>query len=129
MQTLAAIQTSQPNGADAGTAPPPRLVKAAHEFEAQLMKELMAPLTKAMSVPGLGASEDEDSQDSGSGGALAEFASEALGKALSEAGGFGIAKQILREIGHTGGRKGNQGQAASNPKTDTIGLRSIHAND
>jgi Rod binding domain-containing protein len=72
-------------------------VKAAHEFEAQMMKELLKPLTHSSSS--LGAGEDDDSGDeSGSTGALGEFASEALGKALSEGGGFGIATGIIRQL-------------------------------
>jgi hypothetical protein len=118
METLGisnpAASAAEPNTATAS--PPPRLVKAAHEFEAQLMKELMAPLTKSASVPGGSGSEDGDDQDSGSAGALGEFASEALGQALSAAGGFGIAKGILDEIGHANDRIGNHGLPPSNPK-------------
>jgi len=81
------------------TEPQPRLVRAAHEFEAQMMKELMKPMTSASSLTG----EDSDSDpESGSGGALTEFASEALGKALSERGGFGIAKRIVQDLSHSG---------------------------
>jgi hypothetical protein len=90
--------------------PSPRLVKAAHEFEAQLMKELMAPLTRGASVPvvgGDGAGDDEE-VESGSSGALAEFAAETLGHALSVAGGFGIANRILGEIGPAGGHRSNE---------------------
>jgi hypothetical protein len=109
MQPLQINQTSQANTASA--LPQPRLVKAAHEFEAQMMKELMAPLTKDSTVPDVagGSGGIEDDQDSGSSGALGSFASEALGKALSEAGGFGIAHQILGEIGHSNGHIGNHG--------------------
>jgi hypothetical protein len=78
-------------------------VKAAHEFEAQLMKELMAPLTRGSSIPGVGGNADEDDSESGSAGALGEFAAEALGQAMSAAGGFGIANRILGEIGPAGG--------------------------
>jgi Rod binding domain-containing protein len=41
---------------------------------------------------------------SGSGGALADFASGALGQALSERGGFGVADKIVRELSHTHSR-------------------------
>ena len=68
------------------TAPQPRLVRAAHEFEAQMMKELLKPMTDADGLDGRGRR-----LGFGSGGALGEFASEALGQALSEQGGFGIA--------------------------------------
>lgn len=72
--------------------PSPRLVSAAHEFEGQMLKELLKPMTES---DGLGGS-DADS------GILGEFASEALGKALSEQGGFGIAKQILAHFSQSG---------------------------
>jgi len=75
------------------SAPQPRLVKAAHEFEAQMMQELLKPLTSGNGLDG----EDSDVA-SGSGGALGAFASEALGKALSEHGGFGIANSIMRQL-------------------------------
>jgi Rod binding domain-containing protein len=83
----------------------PRLTRAAHEFEAQMMKELLKPISSADALPG--ASEDsglELGSVSGSGGALADFASEALGRALSERGGFGIADRIVRELGHANQR-------------------------
>src|ERR1700677_4142991 len=111
MNTLGVSQMSSASQASAPLAvPQPRLVKAAHEFEAQMMKEMMAPLTKSTSVPGVGGGDDDD-QDSGSGGALGEFATEALGKALSAAGGFGIANRVVGEIGHAGGHTGTGGPA------------------
>jgi Rod binding domain-containing protein len=111
MNTLGVSQTIAASEGNAGPAlPQPRLVKAAHEFEAQMMKEMMAPLTKSTSVPGVGGGGNDDDQDSGSGGALGEFAAEALGQALSAAGGFGIANQVIAEVGHAGGpTAGNQG--------------------
>jgi Rod binding domain-containing protein len=74
------------------TAPSPKLVSAAHEFEAAMMKELMAPLQTG---DGLGGG---DGDDEGSSSALGSFAGEALGKAISEHGGFGIAKSILHQL-------------------------------
>ena len=70
--------------------PKPRLVKAAHEFEAQLMKELLSPMTHTIGM--------EDDSESGSAGALADFASGALGQALSMRGGLGIADSIIRSL-------------------------------
>jgi len=46
-------------------APQPRLARAAHEFEAQMMKELLKPMTDS---DGLGG--DADESGSGSNGAL-----------------------------------------------------------
>jgi Rod binding domain-containing protein len=79
--------------------PEPRLVHAAHEFEAQMMQELLKPMMSSNGLDG-----EESDSASGSGGALGEFASEALGRALSEQGGFGIATSVVRELSHTGNR-------------------------
>lgn len=70
-----------------------RLVKAAHEFEAQMMGELLKPLTAGNGLDG-----EESDTASGSGGALGAFASESLGRGLSEHGGFGIATSIVKQL-------------------------------
>jgi Rod binding domain-containing protein len=101
MQSVAAI--TRADGAADQVTPQPRLVRAAHEFEAQMMNELMKPMTHGSSLTG----EDDDSDSgSGSGGALGEFATEAMGKALSEHGGFGIASSIIKDLSHSGNQKG-----------------------
>jgi len=98
MHSIAAATAA---GAGDAATPQPRLVRAAHEFEAQMMKELMKPMTRGNSLTG----EDEHSDSgAGSGGALGEYASEALGRALSERGGFGIATQIVKDLSHSGNR-------------------------
>lgn len=79
------------------TAPQPRLVRAAHEFEAQMMKELLKPMTGGDGLTGGG---EEDG--SGAGSALGEFAAEALGRTLSERGGLGIANSIVKDLSHSG---------------------------
>jgi Rod binding domain-containing protein len=88
-------------GGKIDAAPSPRLVRAAHEFEGQMMKELLKPMTNGDALTGT--EEDADSS-AGSSGALGEFASEALGQSLSERGGFGIADRIIKELSHTGNR-------------------------
>ncbi|MDR3796509.1 MAG: hypothetical protein P4K93_00055 [Terracidiphilus sp.] len=80
-------------------APSPRLVRAAHEFEGQMMQQLLKPMTHGDALTGTDADADSGA---GSGGALSEFASEALGQSLSERGGLGIAKQIIQELSHPG---------------------------
>ncbi|MFZ2022588.1 MAG: hypothetical protein WBA18_18175 [Terracidiphilus sp.] len=87
----------------------PRLVKAAHEFEGQMMKELLKPLSAG---DGLGGDGSED-EDAGSGGVLGEYASESLGQALSQRGGFGIADRIVHELSHSGTTHPN-GKPAAN---------------
>jgi Rod binding domain-containing protein len=88
----------------AGDVPQPRLVRAAHEFEGQMMKELLKPMTGGDALTG---AEDGD-LDSGAGseGALSEFAAEALGQALSQRGGFGIADKIVKDLSQAGHRHG-----------------------
>jgi flagellar protein FlgJ len=103
-------------GSGSAAAPQPRLVRAAHEFEAQMMKELMKPMTHGSSLTG--ADEDSDS-DSGSGGALGEFASEALGRALSDQGGFGIASRIVKDLSHSG-NQAKTGPVTGNLHGDTV---------
>jgi Rod binding domain-containing protein len=97
-------------------------VRAAHEFEAQMMKELLKPMTAGGSLTGEDDGADADlSSGSGSGSALSEFASEALGKALSERGGFGIADRIVRDLSHSGNR-GETGKVTGNQHGNT-GIR------
>lgn len=74
--------------------PEPRLVRAAHEFEAQMMKELLKPMTEASALFA-----DADGNETG---VLGEFASESLAGALSAGGGFGIADRIVGTLSHSG---------------------------
>jgi Rod binding domain-containing protein len=113
MQSIAATATANTTSA---TTLQPRLVKAAHEFEAQMMKELIKPLNKGNSLTG---TNDDGDDDSGSGGALGEFASEALGRALSEGGGFGIASSIIKQLSPSGNQNGEVA-VTGNPHRDTV---------
>lgn len=82
------------NGPDAAFSDNPKLKSAAHEFEASLMQEFLKPLQHD---PLFDSGEDGgiDGVEGGSSGALMSFGSEALAKAISERGGFGIATKIL----------------------------------
>jgi Rod binding domain-containing protein len=98
---LAGAASTEKSGNGAPSASPnPKLIRAAHEFEAQMMKELLKPLAGSNALDG-DASGSDAGLDSGSGGALGEFATEALGQGLSEQGGFGIAKGIIQELSHS----------------------------
>ena len=88
-----------PVPAPPSSTPSPKLVNAAHEFEASMMKELMAPLSGGDSLEG-----GEDA--AGSESAITSFAGEALGKAISEHGGFGIANRILHQLSAAGNHSG-----------------------
>jgi Rod binding domain-containing protein len=97
--TLNGVHAMTGRGGGSDTAPSPRLVRAAHEFEGQMMKELLNPMTNGDALTGTDADQDAGA---GSGGALGEFASAALGQSLSERGGLGIANRIIQELSHTG---------------------------
>jgi len=94
---LGAMSSTSETGA--GASAQPRLVRAAHEFEAQMMEELLKPLESGGSLLG----DDEDSSSS-AGGVLGQFATEALGKALSEHGGLGIANRVIAQLSHSGNK-------------------------
>jgi Rod binding domain-containing protein len=101
----------------AGYAPQPRLVRAAHEFEGQMMKELLKPVTDGDALTG---AEDGDSgSGAGSEGALGEFASEALGQALSQRGGLGIASKIVQDLSHSDHRHNGE-KVTVNLHSDTV---------
>ena len=99
-KTVLQNSTAIPGGAGGTATPQPRLVQAAHQFEASLMQELMSPL-----LPGH-ASLDGDGED-GSDSALSAFAGEAFAKALSDRGGFGIATRIIHQLSASGSHSGN----------------------
>lgn len=73
-----------------------RLANAAREFEGQMMKELLEPMTKGL------AADNDDGTILGCGEVLTDFASEALGRALSDRGGIGIAKEVVKSLSHSG---------------------------
>ncbi|MGH9598829.1 MAG: hypothetical protein ACRD27_03130 [Terracidiphilus sp.] len=95
----AAIGAEKIAGQAATATPSPKLVRAAHEFEGMMMSELLKPMTEGDALAG----DDGDSDSgAGSGGALSSFASEALGQALSQGGGLGIANEIVHSLSHSG---------------------------
>lgn len=116
MQSLGMV-TKAANTAGEGI-PQPRLVRAAHEFEAQMMKELLKPMTGSDALSG-----DDGDSTTGSEGALGEYASEALGRSLSEHGGFGIANRIVADLSHSG-NKSVTGRVTGDLHSNTV-MRSL----
>jgi Rod binding domain-containing protein len=84
-------------GAASSGAPDPRLKPAAHEFEASLMKEFLEPLQHDALFADDKEGDSGAESGEGSENALMSFGSEALARAISDRGGFGIASKI---IGH-----------------------------
>ena len=91
MNQIAAMSINGPSE----SYPQPRLIQAAHEFEAQLMKELLKPMTTGTSL-------DAEESNADKGTVLSDFATEALGQALSRQGGLGIATSILHSLSGSG---------------------------
>ena len=83
------------------------------------MKELLSPMMAGDTLTGAEDSDSGGGSGTGSTGALSEFASEALGKALSERGGFGIANQIVKELSRSGNHDGN-GKVIRNLHGNTV---------
>lgn len=97
---------------EGGVMPQPRLVRAAHEFEAMMMKELLKHMSGGDEL-----SSDDDDADAG-GGVLGEFATEALGQGLSAGGGFGIADEVVRSLSRSGTAP-DSGKVIANLHRDT----------
>ena len=73
-----------------------------------MMQELLKPMTSGDGLDG-----EDSGSASGSSGALGSFASESLGQALSEHGGFGIATGIVRQLSVAGNKHGSTGVTGS----------------
>src|SRR5438270_6513325 len=84
--------TSQPvTGADVQKQA--KLVDAAQQFEATMLQELLKPLQHGQSSWG-----GEESSDDKASDTISSFGTEAIAKAISKGGGFGIAKQIVSKV-------------------------------
>jgi Rod binding domain-containing protein len=70
-----------------------KLVDAAQQFEATMLQELLKPMQHGQSSWG----GEEESDDSASD-TISSFGTEAIAKAISQGGGFGIAKQIVSKV-------------------------------
>src|SRR5712672_1287272 len=71
-----------------------KLVDAAQQFEATMLQELLKPMQHGQSSWG-----GEEKSDDTASDTISSFGTEAIAKAISKGGGFGIAKQIVSKIG------------------------------
>ena len=72
-----------------------KLVDAAQQFEATMLQEMLKPMRGGRDSWGGDEKSDEDS----AADTISSFGTEALAKSISEKGGFGIAKQIIAQVG------------------------------
>ena len=107
-----------------------KLQDAAERFEGMMLQELLKPMQegKSGSFGGFGGgfgSEDEDRDDSLD--TMSSFGTEAVANAIAKAGGVGIAKQVMREVGaldaDVAGNRGAGGGAGKGPKAGPEGYR------
>jgi Rod binding domain-containing protein len=102
---ISAIAQANVQPAEATVAPSPKLVKAAHEFEALLLQNWLEKMNH--SFPG-----DNSSLDAAHD-TVSSLGTQAIATALAARGGVGIAKMILRQLAakgphaETGQIKGN----------------------
>ena len=71
-----------------------KLVDGAQEFEAMLLGQMLKGLAFG-GAPG----EDAEDADAGAAGTVRSFGTEAVAKAVAAGGGFGLARQIVRQVG------------------------------
>jgi flagellar protein FlgJ len=69
------------------------LVDAAQQFEATMLQELLKPMQHGQDTWGGKEQSDDSASDT-----ISSFGTEAIAKAISKGGGFGIAKQIVSKV-------------------------------
>ena len=71
----------------------PKLVDGARQFEAMMLEQMLKPLS-------FGGSPDDPGGESegGAAGTIRGFGTEAVAKAVAMGGGFGLARQIVRQV-------------------------------
>jgi flagellar protein FlgJ len=84
--------TSQPATAIEGQKQA-KLVDASQQFEATMLQELLKPMQHGQSSWG-----GEEKSDDTASDTISSFGTEAIAKAISKGGGFGIAKQIVSKV-------------------------------
>jgi Rod binding domain-containing protein len=87
ISSITSLQTATPH-----TQPQARLTDAAQQFEGIFLQEFLKPLQS-----GKDGLTGEDSSDS-STDTLQTYGTEALAKAISSRGGFGIAHQVIQQV-------------------------------
>jgi len=81
-----------------------KLVDAAQQFEATMLQELLRPMQHGQSSWGEDVKDDDSASDT-----MSSFGTESIAKAISKAGGLGIAKSVVAQVAredepHSGGK-------------------------
>lgn len=70
-----------------------KLADAAQQFEASMLQELLKPMQSSENSWG-----GDDAGSDNSFDTIRSFGTEAVAKAISQGGGFGIAKQVVSQV-------------------------------
>ncbi len=74
-----------------------KLAQAAQQFEGMLLQEMLKPMRSGQDSWGGDGSDSSDGSNS-SMDTISSFGSEAVATAIAKGGGFGIAKQVIRQV-------------------------------
>ena len=99
-----------------------KLVDAAQQFEAIFLGEILKPMQSKDG--GWGDGDSSGDGDSGSGGTLASYGVESVARAISKAGGLGIARQVVAKVsGEAASHQAASHEAMSHRTEKTSGSR------
>ncbi len=90
LQQAGSVVTSQ---AAADKAKDKKLADGAREFEAMMLSQMLKGLSFG-SAPGA----DPEESEAGAAGTIRSFGTEAVANAVAKGGGFGLARQIVRQV-------------------------------
>ncbi|MGC9291473.1 MAG: hypothetical protein ACP5EP_01950 [Acidobacteriaceae bacterium] len=111
--------TVGPLQTQAAVTPSPRLRQAAVEFEANFLQELLKPMKEDPLFAGSDGSGGDDGEIGGSLGTIDSMGTQAMAEALANAGGLGIARQVLAKMAplEAANAAAKAAHAAANPKS------------
>ena len=92
LDLLAATPSSQTSPAQQS-----KLVAGAHEFEAMLLQQMLKPLQFGEAA-GADSETDTDGNSGGANDTIRSLSVDAVSKAIAQAGGLGIAKQVIQQV-------------------------------
>jgi flagellar protein FlgJ len=125
-ESIAAIQTMRADQASSGVnsskspnsgRDPAAIKKAASQFEAIILRQLLAPSMESMMSGGLGGS-----KESGGGGMYGYMLTDTLANSLSQGGGLGLARMLEKQLTPHNALADNMsnGQAVAPTKNSTL---------
>ncbi len=88
-----------------------KLVAGAHEFEAMLLQQMLKPLQFGEAA-GADAETDSDGNSGGANDTIRSLSVEAVSKAIAQAGGVGIARQIIQQVNQQHQQVGGKHESA-----------------